>query len=72
MAMYTNKLVPPPAQVSSTLGESRSAKRGPVSVHFLPETDGLGGLKDKPFNAKVQQDIEEAYANLVAWHNSTA
>ena len=34
-------------QVSSDLGEERSAKRGVVSVSFLDETDGLGGLKDK-------------------------
>jgi hypothetical protein len=34
-------------KVSSALGEERSAKRGVVSVSFLAETDGLGGLKDK-------------------------
>ncbi len=33
--------------MSSDLGEERSAKRGVVSVSFLDETDGLGGLKDK-------------------------
>ena len=47
MAMYTHQLVPPPKSVSSSLGEERSAKRGVVSVSFLDETDGLGGLKDK-------------------------
>lgn len=47
MAMYTNKLVPPPKEVSSELGEGRSGKRGPVSVTICDETDGIGGLKDK-------------------------
>lgn len=47
MAMYTHALVPPPKGVSSDLGESRSAKRGAVSVAFLPETDGLGELGDR-------------------------
>lgn len=70
MAMYTNKLVPPPAETSSTLGESRSAKRGPVSVHLLDETDGLGGLKDKEFTKDIQDKVEVAYSELVAFHNS--
>lgn len=47
MAMYTNELVPPPKTVSSTLGEERSAKRGAVSVDFLPPTDGIGELRDR-------------------------
>lgn len=47
MAMHTHQLVPPPKTVSSGLGEARSAKRGRVSVAFLPEMDGLGGLRDK-------------------------
>lgn len=47
MAMYTHKLVPPPKEVSTELGETRSAKRGAVSIDILDETDGLGGLKDK-------------------------
>ena len=47
MAMYTHKLVPPPKEVSTELGEVRSAKRGAVSIDILDETDGLGGLKDK-------------------------
>jgi hypothetical protein len=34
-------------QLSSGVGEVRSAKRGAISVHFLPETNGLGGLKDR-------------------------
>lgn len=70
MAMYTNKLVPPPKDVSSALGETRSAKRGAVSVEFLNETDGLGGLKDKEFLADIQGAVEKSYANLVAWHDS--
>ena len=32
MAMYTHTLVPPPKEVSTELGETRSAKRGAVSV----------------------------------------
>ena len=47
MAMYTHTLVPPPKEVSTELGETRSAKRGAVSVDILEETDGLGGLKDR-------------------------
>jgi glycerol-3-phosphate O-acyltransferase len=69
MAMFTHQLVPPPKTVSSDLGETRSAKRGEVSVHFLPETDGLGGLKDKPFAALVQQRVEAAYEELYRFHN---
>lgn len=68
MAMYTNKLVPPPATVSSGLGESRSAKRGPVSVHFLDKTPDLGGLKDKEFTAELQLTVDNAYQALVSWH----
>lgn len=47
MAMFTHQLVPPPKTVSSGIGETRSAQRGEVSIHILPETEGLGGLKDK-------------------------
>jgi len=47
MAMYTHQLIPPPKTVSSELGESRSAQRGAVSVHLLPQTKGIGNLKDK-------------------------
>ena len=47
MAMYTNKLIPPPDTLSSTLGESRNAKRGAVSMHLLDEINDLGGFKDK-------------------------
>jgi len=68
MSMYTNKLVPPPKDVSSSLGEARSAKRGAVSLEFLNETNGLGGLKDKEFLAEVQGAVEKSYASLVAWH----
>jgi hypothetical protein len=70
MAMYTHQLVPPPKEVSSGLGETRSAKRGAVSIDFLDETDGLGGLKDKEFTADIQQRVNTAYAQLVEWHNS--
>lgn len=70
MAMYSHKLIPPPSTVSSSLGESRSAKRGAVSIAFLPETDGLGGLKDKEFAQDIQDRVEAAYKNLVDWHNS--
>lgn len=70
MAMYTHKLVPPPKMVSSGLGETRSAKRGAVSVAFLPETDGLGGLKDKEFAQDLQHSVEVAYDDLSAWHDA--
>ena len=72
MAMYTNRLVPPPKEVSSGLGEARSAKRGAVSVEFLGETNGLGGLKDKEFLADLQGCVEKSYAGLVAWHGGGA
>ena len=36
-----------PLQVSSAIGEERSAARASVSMHLLDETDGLGGLKDR-------------------------
>lgn len=68
MAMYTHTLVPPPDTVSSTLGESRSAKRGSVSIYFLDETDGLGGLKDKEFSTTVQTNVEEKFEELVKFH----
>lgn len=72
MAMYTNKLVPPPKDVSSSLGETRSAKRGAVSVDFLDETDGLGGLKDKEFLAELQGRVNKAYESLTQWHEGGA
>lgn len=72
MAMFTHQLVPPPKDVSSGLGEERSAKRGSVSVEFLEETDGLGGLKDKEFAAGVQQSVDDAYRRLVAFHVSNS
>jgi hypothetical protein len=70
MSMYTHKLVPPPsAAATAELGEARSAKRGPVSVEFLDETDGLGGLKDKAFTAELQANVNKSYENLCAWHD---
>lgn len=68
MAMYTHQLVPPPKAVSSSLGEERSAKRGAVSVCFLDETEGLGGLKDKQFCKDVQTAVDKAYLDLCTWH----
>lgn len=70
MAMYTHKLIPPPKSVSSDLGEERSAKRGAISIEFLDETDGLGGLKDKAFTAELQARVNEAYRKLCEWHAS--
>ena len=71
MAMYTNKLVPPPdAAATAELGETRSAKRGPVSIFWLPETDGLGGLKDKVFSSVMEADVIKAYNELCAWHEA--
>ena len=69
MAMYTHQLVPPPKDVSSELGETRSAKRGAVSVNFLDETNGLGGLKDKEFCSDIENKVIVAYSNLVKFHN---
>jgi len=70
MAMFTHQLVPPPDSVSGQVGESRSAKRGAISVTFLEETNGLGGLKDKEFTSEVQAKVEKAYAELVKFHKS--
>eukprot|EP01035_Chromulina_nebulosa_P019310 gene19310-25171_t len=70
MAMYTHTLVPPPDSVSSTLGESRSGKRGAVSVALLAETDGIGGLKDKEFTEEIQIRVDQAYKELVDYHKS--
>eukprot|EP01035_Chromulina_nebulosa_P025419 gene25419-33175_t len=70
MAMYTHQLVPPPKSVSSDLGEERSAKRGVVSVSFLDETDGLGGLKDKEFTQALQSSVEREYQALSDWHKA--
>ena len=70
MAMFTHRLVPPPKATDSALGEKRSAKRGAVSVMFLPQTDGIGGLKDKEFTAEVQAAVDGAYAELVKFHGS--
>jgi len=72
MAMYTNKLVPPPDTVSSTLGEQRSAKRGAVSFHILDETDGMGGLKDKEFCNDLQLKVENAFNDLVKFHQEVS
>eukprot|EP01034_Spumella_vulgaris_P031640 gene31640-39084_t len=68
MSMYTHTLIPPPQSVSSSLGEERSGKRGAVSVEFLSETDGLGGLKDSAFTSVVQHRVEESYQKLSKWH----
>jgi glycerol-3-phosphate O-acyltransferase len=71
MAMYTHKLVPPPdAKATAEIGESRSAKRGPVSIAWLPETDGLGGLKDKEFSKELEESVALAYGDLCAWHDA--
>ncbi len=71
MAMYTHKLVPPPdVKATAEVGESRSAKRGPVSIAWLPETDGLGNLKDKEFSKRLENSVVIAYNELCAWHNS--
>merc|ERR1711871_1841277 len=70
MAMYTHKLVPPPdATATAELGEARSAKRGPVSISWLPETNGLGGLKDKEFTREMEANVKRAYSDLSAWHD---
>ena len=70
MAMYSNKLVPPPKDVSSGLGETRSAKRGPVSIHLLDRMTDLGGLKDKEYTANIQTKVINAYNDLIKWHQT--
>ena len=72
MAMYTHRLVPPPdAQATAEVGESRSAKRGPISIAWLPETDGLGSLKDKEFSEKIEKSVIMAYNKLCEWHDAS-
>lgn len=72
MAMYTHKLVPPPdAAATADLGEKRSAKRGPVSIAWLPETNGLGGLKDKDFSRELEASVVASYNDLCKWHEES-
>ena len=71
VVLSLDKLVPPPdAKATAEIGESRSAKRGPVSIAWLPETDGLGGLKDKEFSKELEESVALAYGNLCAWHDA--
>ena len=39
---------------------------------FLPETNGIGGLKDKDFTMAVQNAVADAYGDLVKFHASQA
>lgn len=68
MAMFTHQLIPPPTSVSSEVGESRSAKRGEVSLHVLPKCPDLGSLKDTKYCENVQKQVAEAYEDLHNWH----
>lgn len=60
LAMFTHQLVPPPAQVNSALGETRTAKRGSASIGFAPEvTDS--DLEEAISKAKTKDEQRGAY-----------
>ena len=67
MAMYTNKLIPPPETLSSTLGESRNAKRGAVSMHLLDEIADMGGFKDKYENHLLISSTDHMFSGNGRW-----
>jgi hypothetical protein len=69
MAMWTNKLIPPPATVNKQLGEARSAKRGPASIAIGAEILG-DGVDRVEFTATVENAVKDAYSELDAWHAS--
>jgi len=64
LAMWTHRLVPPPKDAKSGVGEHRSAARAPVGVQFGPKMDAeaMGGRKKFPL--KVQEIVNELYDNL--------
>lgn len=64
LAMWTNKLVPPPEDAKAGVGESRSAARAPIGVEFGAEMDleELGGRKEFPEAA--ERIVRERYAHL--------
>ena len=79
LAMLTRKLVPPPeATGDRAVGETRTAKRGAVSVKFGPAlTDEAarallppgGGTKDQQrgaFTALAESQVRAHYGELVA------
>jgi len=68
LAMFTNGLVPPPDELKTTLGETRSASRSAVSLSFgdeiFPdEIKGKGAL-----GAFVEDAVKKEYAKLDAFH----
>jgi len=64
LAMWTHKLVPPPKNAKSGVGEQRSATRAPVGIQFGPEMDpeAMGGRKKFP--SKAEETVNELYDNL--------
>lgn len=64
LAMWTNRLVPPPDGASSTVGEARSAARAPVGLNFGESMDpaALGGRKKFPEAA--ERFVRELYVKL--------
>mmetsp|Transcript_2764 Transcript_2764/g.4139 ORF Transcript_2764/g.4139 Transcript_2764/m.4139 type:complete len:173 (-) Transcript_2764:18-536(-) len=66
-SMYTNKLMPPPDTVKSSLGERRQAERGPVSVCVNDEINGED-LNMLEFAEAVQSSVIEGFDKLCAKH----
>lgn len=70
LAMWTNGLVPPPDELKSTLGETRSASRAAVSLYFgeeiaVNEVKGKGKL-----GGIVEEQIKQDYQKLKDFHAS--
>jgi len=64
LAMWTHRLVPPPKDENSGVGEKRSATRAPVGIQFGPRMDpeAMGGRKKFP--SKAEDAVKELYDNL--------
>lgn len=81
LAMFTHQLVPPPDEVNSALGETRTAKRGSVSIGFVPEVsdEALAEAVSKAetkegkraaYTACMQSGVKEMYEELVRLSSS--
>lgn len=64
LAMWTHKLVPPPDGTQASVGESRSAARAPVGLHFGADMvpDDHGGRKGFP--KAIEKAVQKQYFQL--------
>jgi len=64
LAMWSHRLVPPPEDTVSSVGESRSAKRAPIGLEFGPVMDPeeLGGRKK--FGPAAEAIVRKHYDHL--------